>query len=188
VLGIMPSTVALYTIARKTARGEEEIPVFRTFWRIYRREFIRANGLGAILLAVGLLWYFNLHFFRAMDGFMFELLGYFMMIVGIVFFMMLAYLFPVYVHFDLKLMQNLKQAIMIGFLQPANLVLLVISMLCAYYFLIYLPGLIPLVGISLLAHLNMWISFQCFKHIDQMRVKHEVGLKKGVVKKHLLEM
>src|SRR4051812_16513904 len=64
VLGIVPSTVAMFAVARKTAMGEEDIPVFKTFWRTYRTEFIRANGLGLLLTAIGLIWYFDLHFFR----------------------------------------------------------------------------------------------------------------------------
>ncbi len=46
VFGLMPSTVAMYTVARKSIMGEKEFPLLKTFWRAYREAFFRANGLG----------------------------------------------------------------------------------------------------------------------------------------------
>lgn len=53
ILGIIPSTVAMFAIARKTAMGEEDISVIKTFWSTFRTEFIRANGLGLKITLIG---------------------------------------------------------------------------------------------------------------------------------------
>jgi uncharacterized membrane protein YesL len=169
VFGVIPSTVAMFAVARKTAMGEGDIPVFKTFWSTYRKEFIKSNVLGAILVALGLLWYFDLHFFRQFHGTFFVVMNYLMMMVGIVYFILLLYIIPVYVHYDLKLFQYLTQALKIGFLKPATVVFMVVGSLCTYYLLIYLPGLIPLFGISFFVYFNMWIAFKSFENIEGVR-------------------
>jgi uncharacterized membrane protein YesL len=171
VFGIIPSTVAMFAIARKTAMGEEDIPVFKTFWGTYRSEFLRSNLLGLILTVIGLVWYFDLHFFRQFEGSIYTIMNYAMMMLGMVFFILLIYVFPVYVHYDLKLYQYLTYALKIGFLRPASVIFMFVGTLCTYYFLIYLPGLIPLFGITFFVYFNMWIAFKSFLNIEEVSCK-----------------
>jgi uncharacterized membrane protein YesL len=171
VFGIIPSTVAMFAIARKTAMGEEDIPVFKTFWGTYRSEFLRSNLLGLILTVIGLVWYFDLHFFRQFEGSIYTIMNYAMMMLGMVFFILLIYVFPVYVHYDLKLYQYLTYALKIGFLRPASVLFMIVGTLCTYYFLIYLPGLIPLFGITFFVYFNMWIGFKSFQNIEEVSCK-----------------
>jgi uncharacterized membrane protein YesL len=171
VLGIVPSTVASFAVARKTAMGEEDVPVFKTFWKTYRSEFIRANGLGLLLTAIGLVWYFDLHFFRQYDGTFFTIMNYLMMMIGMVYFIMLLFIFPVFVHYDLKIYQYVTHALKIGFLKPITIVFMLVGSLCTYYFLIYLPGLIPIFGISFFVYFNMWVAYKSFENIDGVRVE-----------------
>lgn len=165
VLGAIPSTVALFAIARKTAMGEEDIPVFKIFWSTYRTEFMRSNGLGFIIIAIGLIWYFDLQFFRQIEGSFYTIMNYFMMMIGMVYIFLLLYIFPTFVHFDLKLIQYITHALKIGFLQPATIIMMIIGNLCTYYFLIYFPGLIPLFGITFFVYLNMWVAYKSFEKI-----------------------
>ncbi|MFB3160028.1 YesL family protein [Neobacillus sp. 179-J 1A1 HS] len=172
VFGIIPSTVTMFAIARKMAMGEEDIPVFKTFWGTYRLEFLRSNLLGLILTVIGLVWYFDLHFFRQFEGSIYTIMNYAMMILGMVFFILLIYVFPVYVHYDLKLYQYLTYALKIGFLRPASVIFMFVGTLCTYYFLIYLPGLIPLFGITFFVYFNMWIAFKSFQNIEEVSCKN----------------
>ncbi|MBS4195140.1 YesL family protein [Lederbergia citri] len=171
VLGAMPSTIALYSIARKTAMGEEDIPLVKTFWKVYRSEFLRANGLGYLLLLSGYLIYFNLTFFRSFEGTIYSIMSFIMLLMAIVFIMMIMYIFPVYVHYQLKLIQYVKQALLIAFLHPFNLISMLITGVATYYFLIFLPGFIPLFAVSLLVHFNMWLVHQSFLSIERIKMK-----------------
>ncbi|MFB5660196.1 YesL family protein [Alteribacillus sp. HJP-4] len=167
VFGAAPSTVALFAVARRKALGEEDIPVFRMFWQVYKKEFIKANGLGMSLIAFGMLWYFNLNFFRSFEGEMFFLMNVVMTVIGVVFIFMLFFIFPVYVHYDLKFIDNIKYAIAMSFLNLSNVILMVITMVSAYYFFITFPGFIPILGVSLFVQLNMWMAYQSFKKVKQ---------------------
>ncbi|MCF6408427.1 YesL family protein [Pseudalkalibacillus salsuginis] len=170
IFGIAPSTVAMYAISRKAVEGEGEIHVVRLFWCIFRKEFFRANGLAGVLTVFGLLWYFDMHFFRQFEGGIYTVMDYFMMILGLVYIILLMYILPVYVHYDLKLFQYFKQALMIGFLRPGNLILMLVCVLSTYYFFISFPGFIPIFGFTIFAHLNMWLAFKCFESIEEVSV------------------
>lgn len=167
VFGIFPSTVALFTMARKTTLGDEEFPIFQTFWQTFKKELFRANSLGWFITIIGLIWYFDLHFFRQFEGNFYIVLNVFMVVVGLVFIVLLLYILPVYVHYELKFFQYIKQALTIGFLRPGNTALIFLGILGAYYFYIYIPAFIPLFGISLIAYFNMWVAFNCFESINE---------------------
>src|SRR5690625_2099496 len=102
VFGLFPSTVTLFTIARKNTMGASDFPVFRTLLETFRNEFIRANGLGWLVLLMGVIWYFDLNFFRQFEGLFFIVMDYFMVVVGLIYLILLLYILPVYVHYDLK--------------------------------------------------------------------------------------
>ena len=60
VLGIVPSTVALYGVIRKWVMKETEVPVFKTFFNIYKTEFVKSNVLGILMGIIGYVLFFNL--------------------------------------------------------------------------------------------------------------------------------
>jgi uncharacterized membrane protein YesL len=165
LFGITPSTVALYTVARKTALGEEDIPVFSTFWRTYKAEFIKANMLGGFLIVLGLVWYIDLRFFGNFEGSVYSVLNMVMILVGIFYILLLFYIFPVYVHYEMKFFNYIKYTVAFGFLHPLNFIAMIITVLSTYQFLIFFQGFIPLFGFSLIAQLNMWLAYQSFKKV-----------------------
>ncbi|KON83009.1 hypothetical protein AF331_19410 [Rossellomorea marisflavi] len=174
VFGIGPSTVAMYAVTRKAVMGVEDLPLIRSFWDTYRKEFFRANGLFFSLAGFVLLWYVDLHFFRQMEGTIYTIIQYLLMLMGFVLIILLTYILPVYVHYDLKFFQTFKQALFIGFLQPGNLVLMIVATLSTYYFFISFPGFIPLFGFTLFVHLNMWLAYKGFSSIDDIKLKNEL--------------
>ncbi|WP_053219944.1 YesL family protein [Virgibacillus senegalensis] len=171
--GLAPSTAAMYSVARKQMLTEEA-PLFRTFWMVYRKEFLRANGLVWLLAGIGSVWYFDLHFFRQFEGVFYSLMNYAMTMIGLIFIILLLYILPVFVHYDLNIRGCIKQALIIGFLHPANLVLMLIIGLSSYYFFIYFPGLIPLFGLTVFAHINMWLSLKCFDQLEEAKFSEGV--------------
>ncbi len=64
LLGFGPSTVALYTVLRRWMMGEGDRPVFQLFWRAYRLNFLKANGLTFVLIVLGSMLYINIQYFE----------------------------------------------------------------------------------------------------------------------------
>ncbi|SFJ50027.1 Uncharacterized membrane protein YesL [Halobacillus dabanensis] len=175
VFGIAPSTVALYTVTRKAAMGQTETRLVKTFFKTFRKEFFRANGLALTLTFLGVVCFYDLHFFRQFEGILFEILSTVALICCLTFIIVLMYILPVYVHYDLKVLQTIKQALFIGFLKPSNLVLMIITGLSTYYFFISFPGFIPIFGFTIFAHLNMWLGLKCFENIEEIKVAGEAA-------------
>lgn len=173
VLGFMPSTTAVFAIAQRTAAGEEDIPLFKTFVREYRQSFLLSNGVGGILFVISAIWYIDFMFVRQWEGAFHSVMHVALIVIGLSIGMLMMYVFPVLVHDQMSIKKTLKKALFIGFLHPANMVFLFVSLLSTYYFLIYLPGLIPLVGISFFIHVNMWIAYKGFERIHEMHGKHQ---------------
>lgn len=177
IFGFAPSTVALYTVTRKAAIEQEHVPVFKTFWKVYKSEFWKANLLGLILVAFGFIWYFDMMFFRQFEGIVYTVLNVLMTLIGIIFIMMLLYIFPVYVHYEMKLFNYMKYAVAFAFLHPMNFLAMFITVLSTYYFFAYFQALIFFFGVSFLAQLNMWLAYQSFKRISgnyerQQKIKY----------------
>ncbi|MBM7573393.1 YesL family protein [Aquibacillus albus] len=188
LLGISPSTVALYTIARKTAMGEEDIPVFKTFWRIYKKEFLKANLLGLTLIAFAAVWYMDFIFFRQLEGTFYRMMDYFLLLIGILFVIVISYIFPVYVHYEMKFLSYMKYSIAFGFLHPLHFIAMIITTISTYYFFAYFQGFILILGFSLSAHLNMWLAYQSFQKIAEKHLKYEQKTSYNSVNRKPLEM
>lgn len=175
VFGLFPSTVALFTIARKHTMGENGFPIFRTYLQTFLNEILRANRLGWFIVLIGMIWYFDLYFFRQFEGLFYAIMNLVMVILGLVYIILLLYILPVYVYYDLKFLQYIKQALMIAFLRPGNLLLIFLGTLGAYYFYITFPGLIPLFGVTFLVYFQMWVAFNCFASIQSYAQKSKMN-------------
>lgn len=98
VFGAMPATVSLFAVTRKWVMGEPDVPVFGTFWRTYKREFMKSNFLGIILFAAGYMLYIDLTFLPA--GGFFEVVRWGLIVCGLLFLIILLYIFPIYAQYE----------------------------------------------------------------------------------------
>ena len=46
VMGVFPSTTAMFSVTRKWILGETDTPVFHTFWKAYKQNFLQSNLVG----------------------------------------------------------------------------------------------------------------------------------------------
>lgn len=176
VFGIGPSTIAMYGVCRQVALGDKDVPVIKTFWSIYKKELVKGNLFYYTFVFIGAICFYNLFFFRQLDGGFFTVINVMMMITVFAFLIMVMYVIPVYVHYKLKFFENFKQALLIGFLRPANLFLMIICSLSSYYFFIYFPGFIPIYGFTLFTQMNMWLAMKCFEDIEQYKAARPVNV------------
>lgn len=166
LLGFMPATVALFAVTRKWVIGEQDIPVFSTYWKTYRREFLKSNLLGIALFVIGFILYVDLAFLPS-DGIFYTLLRFGIIICSFLFFIVLLYIFPVYVHYDWKNKLYLKYALLLGASYPHFTFSMIVGIAGLYFILMLIPGIIPLFSISILAYITMWVSYRVFKKVER---------------------
>ncbi|WML41324.1 YesL family protein [Neobacillus sp. OS1-2] len=171
LFGIMPATVALFTIIRKWLMKETDVPVWQTFLTAYRREFKRANGLGICLAISGVFLASDFLFLRMVDGALQLALLAPLLIITMGYIIIVLYIFPVYVHYEGTLMDYLKNAFFIGVLNFHITLLLLAGLGAILFLMLYQPGLIPFFGGASMAWIFMIGGNYCFKRISYKKAR-----------------
>ncbi|WP_208592191.1 YesL family protein [Gracilibacillus suaedae] len=156
--GIMPATIAMFAVVRKWVLKEFDIPVFETFFKQYKSNFFRANLFSLVIYVIG---YF-LSVFLKYTGLMNDsslypvLLGIFV-IAGFLYVMLLLYIAPVYVHYQLRFWQYIRYAVSIGAVN-LHYSICTITVLSGIYFASFkLPGITLFFSFSVSAYVTMFI-------------------------------
>lgn len=169
VLGFFPATVAMFTIIRKWLKGETEVPIFRTFWTTWKSEFFRSNGLGLLVAAVVGLIVFNLVFVeKSVTGFssVIQIPIYLFMFAAS---MTILYLFPVYVHFELKWFQMVKNSFLMMIISPIENIVMIAGIAAVLFVVKFIPALGFFFGASLIAAIIMSAAYLVFGKMDRKR-------------------
>ncbi|CAM4056575.1 YesL family protein [Lederbergia lenta] len=172
VFGIAPATVALFTINRKWMLGETDVPIFNTYWKVYRKEFLKSNLLGLALMIVGFILYVDLAYLPT-EGFVYTIIRYAIIAVSFVFLIVLLYIFPVYVHFNGNLRKYFKYALVCGLSYPHFTFMMIIAAMLLYTGLSLFPGIIPFFSFCMLAYMVMWIALQVFKRVENAVIEKQ---------------
>lgn len=173
VLGAWPATAAMFAVMRKWMHGED-VPVFSAFWTNYKQAFVKGNALGYLLLAFGLLLWFDLRWFSAFDIPFAEGLLAVMLVVGLLYVLMAFYLYPVYVHYEMAFFRYFRVALLLGMSHPFSTILMVVA--CGLLFTVFLvfPVLVPFFGISGCAVILSWNANRVLSKIEQAK-EHKVN-------------
>ncbi|MDQ0253177.1 putative membrane protein YesL [Evansella vedderi] len=169
IFGFAPATAASFAVIRKWFMGDTDIPIFRTFFKVYKEEFIKVNLLGAILGIVTFILYVDFLFVNTIDGIFRTIMSIGLITVSILFLIILLYIFPVYVHYKLKLFEYLKFSLMIGIINPLSTIMMIIGLLALYLVYIFIPGVIPFFGASLIFIGIMGPAYSSFKKMEQRK-------------------
>ncbi|WP_203247595.1 YesL family protein [Sporosarcina beigongshangi] len=175
IFGFMPATVALFTVTRKWVMGDRDIPVFKTFWTTYRKEFFKSTLFGVVLFVIGYIIYIDLAF--SPTGGLFTLLRIALFLCGVLYVVLLLYIFPIYVHYDWSKRLYIKYALLIGISYPHYTFILMAGIVALYYLCISVPGIIPFFSVSLLSYMMMWFVYKVIRKIE---LTQSIGKDKGI--------
>ncbi|MEH7180079.1 YesL family protein [Neobacillus vireti] len=169
ILGFFPATISLFTIIRKWMLGEGDIPIFRTFWKTYKSEFLRSNGLGLLVAFVSGLIILDLVFMKNLgNDFMSVIqIPLYMFIFAVV--MTMLYLIPVYVHYELKLIQIVKNSFLMMLINPLENLVMLSGMAAMFFVVKFVPGLGFFFGGSISAAIIMASGYLAFNKVDKKK-------------------
>ena len=171
IFGFIPATVALFAIVRKWVMRDTDVPIFTTFWKIFRQEFLKSSMLGGSLLLIGYILYIDFLYLPS-DG-LFALVRFGLMVVALLYIIVLLYIFPLFVHYEWKNRLYIKYALVLGASHPHYTLLMIIGIGIVYYASVNIPGIIPFFSISLLAYIIMWTSYQVIRKIEATQIIDE---------------
>lgn len=169
IFGLFPATIAMFVVMRKWVMGETEVPILSTFWEAYKKDFLRSNSLGLFVTFIGLFIYFEFTLVVESSSPLLQLSYYPLLGLSVLFGLFFLYLFPTYVHYELKLHQVMKNALFIMILHPLSNIVLLLSALLFYYLVQIIPGILLFFGWSPFAFVVMWTCHQAFLNIQRKK-------------------
>ena len=171
LFGFGPSTLAMYDVLRRWMRKESDVPVWRNFWRQYKTYIVRGNKLTLTLILVGMIVYINITYFIIEPAWLTILIKYALFIIAALLILTVLYVYPATVHFEMKLLESIKQSFFIGLYMPLRTLYLVAAILTVYHVLFLFPLLIFLFGISLFGFIQMWIVLRTFARLEDKQAR-----------------
>lgn len=175
LFGIFPSTIAMFTIVRKWILGDADIPILPTFWKNFKQTFLKANLLGLILTGTALLIMIEYMIIQHVDDPIIQFSKYPLLLFVINFLLTLCYVFPTYVHYELTLLQVIKNAFFIMLVNPLNNVIIILGLVFLFYIIQIVPAILYFFGGSLAAYILMWGSLRSFSNVEEKKRKLEVA-------------
>ncbi|NOU97944.1 DUF624 domain-containing protein [Paenibacillus sp. LMG 31456] len=153
---LFPSTAAMFSVARKWLTGEEDAPLFKTFFRGYKENFVQAMLGGFIYTIIAVVLYTNFKYYGNQSGSL-GVLRFLVLTLTVLISVSLFHFFSILSHLHMKMFQIIKNAVLITIGHPVRS----ITMIICNGFIIYISFstftfLIPFFMGSLIAVTTFW--------------------------------
>ncbi|UQZ82810.1 hypothetical protein SK3146_01970 [Paenibacillus konkukensis] len=153
---LFPSTAAMFSVARKWLTGEEDVSLFKTFFRGYKDNFKQAMLGGLIYLVFGIIIAANFYYYNGKTGGL-GVLRYLVLTLTVLLSVSLFHFFSILSHLHMKLLQIIKNAVLISIGHPVRSVsMIVLNGVVIYFSLTKFTFLIPFFMGSIIAVISFW--------------------------------
>lgn len=168
VLGLMPATAGMFAVIRKWVLGRDDIPVFSTFWGTFKKEFLKINLIGYILILIGYVLYMEVRILWVQESAVYILAGFGVLALIFIYSIVLLYIFPIFAHFKLNTFQYIKWPAIIGIVHPILTIVLGGGLLFLHYLTyVTIPALLFFFGGSVTAYVLTWGISKTFNKYEQ---------------------
>jgi len=136
-----PATAAMFTVARKWVMGETDVKLFSTFFKGYKQNYVQAMIGGIFYTLLAVIMYVDLQVYMTqLKGFQF--VGIVMVVLLIVLLISMFNFFSMIVHYHMKTLQLLKNAVLLTVIRPIRSITTVLGAGILGYFSLKYPFLI----------------------------------------------
>lgn len=172
LFGLFPSTTAMFTVTKKWLAQREDIQLFKTFYKTFKKEFWRSNGLGLIIIGISFVFYVDFKILTMMTEDAIYI-GIPLLCLLMICSVMLLYLFPVYVHYKGTYLQLFKNAFLISLSKPIHTITLITGVFGLSYIVFYHITILLFFSGSLLALVMTALCQKAFHSIDLIKSKYQ---------------
>jgi len=167
MFGFFPATIALFGVARKWMLGNDSVSILKTFWTVYKREFIKSNLLGFIITTISLVLYIDFQFVLNTTNHFVSNLFVPLVIITIIFIGMFFYIIPMFVHYDMKISHVIRNSFFVMIMNPLSTFYLLLGSFGILFALSFAPPIAILYSGNLFALFIMKPAFQAFEKINR---------------------
>lgn len=169
--GFFPATAAMFSVFRGWLRKDDEVKITKTFLTTYKNGLLKANAIGFILVAIGYVLYLDFQLLGNVEGPIIYVLKVGFIVLGLIYVTTVLYIFPVFVHFELTFFQYFKNAMLFGIFSPFMSILMILSLVIINYLFMFLPGIIPVLGVSMVGLIITFWAFSAFKRFQNKQMQ-----------------
>lgn len=169
ILGFFPAVIASIHVGRKWITGKTEFSVYQLFKETYKKEFVKANVVGLILLFLAGVLFANYYAILLLRDQIpaFVVFSYYFVII--LYGILAVWAFPLLSYYDTKIIQYFKNALIIGITKIPVTILMIVLIFIILYISLKLPSLLMFFTFSLIALTTAYLSFRVFREIDKMQ-------------------
>lgn len=165
---LFPSTSAMFSLARKWITGDEDAPLFKTFFINYKRNYLQSMLSGLLYSFFLFLMYVNYQFYLSQDNIsqlLASLFLAFMLITSISVFNF----FSLQSHLHMKTLPLLKNAILITIGKPITSILIIATNISIVYicFAFFKGFLVVFFMGSIVAYMSFYHFHRMFQKIQE---------------------
>lgn len=164
IVTIGASTTAMYYTTMKMVRNEESY-ITKCFFHSFKRNLLQATVIWLIAIVFAVILYIDIRVFGDQQGLFYKAAGVALYAMGIVYLLILLYVFPLLAKFDNTTLNTIKNALMLAVLQIPYTVLIAVMIVipCAVVLMIpYLLIVMILMGGSGIAYATSHIYVKIF--------------------------
>jgi uncharacterized membrane protein YesL len=159
---LFPSTAAMFSVARKWVTGDADVPLFKTFFRGYKTNYVQAMLGGLIYLLFAAILVANFKYYGNQAG-AFGLLRFLVLSISIMLIISMFHFFSILTHLHMKILQIIKNAVLITIGSPIrSLSMIILNGVVLYVSFFKFTFLIPFFMGSLVAVVSFWHFNQIF--------------------------
>ena len=166
LFGFFPATIAMFAVTRQWLKGNTDKPILQSFWQYYRKDFLKSNLLGLFIVIIAIIIIADILYIKANNNEFLTWTYIPLFAFMLLFTMLLFYIFPTFVHYELKVGQVIKNATLIMLINPINTFLILLCLVPLFFIMKTLPALLFIFGGSSYAFITMWISLQAFNRAE----------------------
>lgn len=167
LFGFYPSTTAMFAIIRDWLGGKTDIPIFQTFWEYFKNDFFKSNRLGIFITTIIVLLGIDIYYVQVSINNILTWIYIPLFAFILTFLLFLLYIFPTYVHYDLKVSHLIKNAFLIMLINPINSFLIILCLISLFFIMQLLPALAFIFGGSPYAFITMWLCLNAFNKMQK---------------------
>src|SRR5699024_1145035 len=129
---------AMFAMVRDWLRGKSDLPVLKTYWNYYKTDFFKSNLLGIFINILIALIAVDIFYITLNEQLTWTHIPLFAFIIIVILF--LFFVFPRFVHFDLKVIPLIKNAFLIMIITPGYSFLIIVSLVSVYFIMKFIPS------------------------------------------------
>ena len=169
IFGLFPATAAVFSVLKKMIMEDENAAVLSPFFKTFKSEFFKSNVIGYLFLLIGTILYLNLRIIENINNNFLQLsMASITVVIAIVFLLTLLFIFPIFVHFNFKLLQYPVHALVLAIAKPLHTIFLLLVLGVIGYLFFVLPELVLIFGFSAVCFVIMKVASY------SLPIKHQI--------------